>query len=160
MKLKKLSLFAIGALSLIYTSQATQIAYEGFSYPTGTTLGSQSGGTGWMGAWLGPVYGGADFVVPNGLSYANETGGYIAGIGGAIYDHDGSSHQDYRQWFDSTTDITATYGTNIWFSFIATYDTASGSGGGFNVFEAAGDGTTGFGAVVTGPAGGGNFVVQ
>ena len=92
--------------------------------------------------WLGPIYGGADFTnKAAGLSFTNDTGGYIAGVGGAIFDNDGAnSRQDYRQWFDPTTDITATYGTNIWFSFLATYDAASGSGGGFNVLESAGDG--------------------
>ena len=161
MNRKTIALIIGTALCAMCASQATQIAYEGFDYPNGTTMYGQNGGAGWMAAWQGPLGSGADFVVTNGLSYTNETGGFIAGIGGAIFDHDSSSHEEFRQWFDpSVPDMSVTYGTNLWFSFIATYDTASGSGGGINLFEDGANNTEGFGAVILGPAGGGQFAVQ
>jgi hypothetical protein len=166
-------LIAIGSLSLVRTSQATLIAYDSFNYSPDVTLSTQNGGTGWMGPWLGANLGGGggnpaevNFGLGNGLNWSNATGGYILGNGSAIFDHDGSAHSNGRQWFtpddgsNPSTDITLTYGTNIWFSFIATYDTAAGSGGGVNPFENIFDSINGAGVVCTGPAGGGDFVVQ
>src|SRR5437773_3857896 len=98
MKVTKLSLFLIGALSVLCTCQAAQIAYEGFDYPIGSTLSNQTGGTGWMAPWLGANLGGGganpaevDFVITNGLNWSNSNGGYIVGNGGAIFVHDRST---------------------------------------------------------------------
>jgi len=169
MKVTPLSLLAVATLWLAHASQAAPIVYEGWNYPISSTVSNASGGTGiWTNnAWIGANLGGVgpdttapDFVITNGLSWSNSSGGYILATGGAIFDHDGSPHEEYRQWFDPSADFIAAYGTNIWFSFIATYDAASGSGGAVNPFETQGDTTAGCGVVCTGPAGGGNFIVQ
>src|SRR5260370_23863874 len=106
----------MAASSCLCASHAAIIVYEGFDYPVGANLPGQSGGAGWMGAWLGPNLGGATggsdvpFAVTNGLSWTNGPG-YVAGIGGAIFDADdgGSSHSighgDARQWFDPSNPL-------------------------------------------------------
>src|SRR5947208_2931573 len=125
MKLKARRLMAGGAFSLAYlcfvcATQAALIAYEGFSYPIGSALPGQNGGLGWTGAWIGPNLGGGatgsdlPITVGTGVNWTNGPG-YIASSGNGIYDHDASSHGDARQWFDPSTNITATWGTNIWF---------------------------------------------
>ncbi|MBI3853646.1 MAG: hypothetical protein HY298_25660 [Verrucomicrobia bacterium] len=168
-KFVKLSLIVSGFLSLVCTCPAAQIAFEDFNYSISSTLSNQNGGTGWLSPWLGANIGGGgneanelDFVITNGYSWSNSTGGYIVGTGGAIFDHDSSPHGEFRQWFSPGTALGfgTTYGTNIWFSFIATYDVASGSGCAVLPFEALGDSLTGFGVTCLGPAGGGDFQVQ
>ncbi|MBI3853650.1 MAG: hypothetical protein HY298_25685 [Verrucomicrobia bacterium] len=170
-KLTKLNLIVIGELSLVCTSPAALIAYESFNYPVGSTLSNQNGGTGWMAPWTGANLGGGgsnpselDFVITNGYSWSNSTSGYIVGNGGAIFDHDSANaYSEARQWFDPSNplnDITTLWGTNIWFSFIATYDVASGSGGSVNLFESANDSVGGAGVVCLGPAGSNDFIVQ
>src|SRR2546425_7463578 len=110
MNLKTFSLVAMGGFSLLCTSQAALIVYEGFNYPIGSSLPGQNGGTGWMGAWVGPNLGGAStgndlpFAVTNGLSWTNGAG-YVAGGGNAIFDADdgGANHRighgDAPPWF-------------------------------------------------------------
>lgn len=165
MKLLKFSSLVVGLLAFVRASQAASIASDNFDYPVGSTLSNVVGGTGWLGPWLGANFGAGpqinEFVITNGYSWSNTSGGYILGSGGAIIDNDGAQNrQSFRQWFDPNTDITSNLGTNIWYSFIATFDAASGSGGSVNLFETLGDVTAGAGVACTGPAGAGQFVVQ
>src|SRR6185436_1801168 len=83
-----------GFLSLGLDTEAALIVYEGFNYPVGSSLPGQNGGTGWMGAWIGPNLGGAattsgdvPFSMTNGLSWTNGPG-YVVGVGSAIFDED------------------------------------------------------------------------
>lgn len=169
MKTIKLSLLAAGTMWLAGTASAAPLVYEDFNYSLGTVLANVNGGTGWLEPWTGANYGAGpnsgqqEFVVTNGLSWTNSAGGYVAGNGGAIYDHDGSAHGSFRKWFNpglADTDFTNTYGSTIWFSFIATYDTASGSGCQFNPFQIISDNINGFGVSVLGPAGNGDLQVK
>ena len=172
MKLKTLSMLVIATGGLASTSHAAQIAYEGFNYPVSTVLSNVSGGSGWIAPWTGANFGAGpllnEFIVANGLNWTNTSGGYIVGLGNSIIDNDPvNNRQSFRQWFypsvsTAPTDdyVTTTWGTNIWFSFLATYDVASGSGGSVCIFETTGNNTDGAGVAITGPAGGGNFVIQ
>jgi hypothetical protein len=142
--------------------------YEGFNYAVGTNLPGQTGGSGWLGAWLGPNLGGASggsdmpFVVTNGLSWTNSPG-YVNGVGGSIFDEDdgGSNHSvghgDARQWFDPTDPLKpfdSVYGTNIWFSCLVRYDVVSTSGGIVVPFEDSFMAFSGVGVSLKGGPGG------
>jgi hypothetical protein len=164
----KLVLVAIAALPGFSATQAATIVYEGFDYPLAATLPGQSGGTGWIGAWLGPNLGGATagsdlpFGITNGLSWTNGPG-YVAGIGGAIFDEDdgGTNHSighgDARQWFDPSNPLMpfdSVYGTNIWFSCLVRYDVVSTSGGIVVPFEDGFEALSGIGVSLKGGPGG------
>ena len=155
-------------MEMYCAGHAATLVYEGFNYPVGTNLPGQNGGTGWMGAWVGPNLGGAasgsdlPFVVTNGLSWTNGPG-YVAGVGGAIFDEDdgGSNHSvghgDARQWFDPTNPLKpfdSVYGTNIWFSCLARYDVVSTSGGIVVPFEDSFQAFSGVGVSLKGGPGG------
>jgi len=148
-------------------SPAALIVSENFNYPGGSTLPGQNGGTGWLGAWIGPNLGGTTagtdlpFGFTNGLSWTNGAG-YIAGIGRAIFDADdgGANHDighgDARQWFDPTQPLMpfdSVYGTNIWFSCLVTYDVLSTSGGIVVPFENSLNAFAGIGVTLKGGAG-------
>jgi autotransporter-associated beta strand protein len=52
-----------GLLMIPAVSQAAELAYEGFDYPTGSgNLSGQNGGSGWNGAWMTVNNGSADVV--------------------------------------------------------------------------------------------------
>jgi hypothetical protein len=165
---KRASFVAIATMWAHCASPAATLVYEGFNYPVGTNLPGQNGGSGWMGAWLGPNLGGATggsdlpFVVTNGLSWTNGPG-YVAGVGGSIFDEDdgGSNHSvghgDARQWFDPTNPLKpfdSVYGTNIWFSCLARYDVVSTSGGIVVPFEDSFMAFSGVGVSLKGGPGG------
>src|ERR1051325_7804774 len=160
-------LFLTG-LSWERASSAALIAYEGFNYPVGSSLPGQNGGTGWMGAWIGPNLGGTTigsdlpFNLTNGLAWTNGPG-FIVGHGSAVFDaDDGSSdhsvgHGDARQWFDPSNPLMpfdSVYGTNIWFSCLVTYDVVSTSGGIVVPFDNSFQPLSGIGVTIKGGPGG------
>ena len=159
----------MACLSSECTTRATLIVYEGFNYPAGSPLPGQNGGTGWVGAWVGPNLGGAattsgdlPLTMTNGVSWTNGPG-YIFGSGNAIFDADDGGpnhnigHGDARQWFNPMEDITTNWGTNIWFSCLARYDVVSTSGGIVVPFEDGYQALSGIG--VTFKGGSGSFQV-
>lgn len=165
--MKRLSLLTLAILSLVSTGRTSPIAYENFSYPLGSTLPNQNGGTGWMGSWIGPNLGGTTggsdqaFALTNGLSWTNGPG-YVAGLGDSIFDADDGGpnhdigHGDARQWFDPSNPLLpfdTVYGTNIWFSFLARYDVVSTSGGIVAPFEDSFQAFSGVGVTLKGGSG-------
>jgi hypothetical protein len=50
--LKVAGVSALLLLIVLLPCRASLLAYEGFSYPTGTNLLSLNGGTGWNGGWV------------------------------------------------------------------------------------------------------------
>lgn len=159
------AMIGLASLYLAVSAQAFLIVHEGFDYPSATFLPGQNGGTGWLGAWIGPNLNGTattsgdqPFALAGGLSWKNGPG-YITGVGRSIRDEDDGGpnhsigHGDARKWFDPTTDFTTLWGTNIWFSCLATYDVVSTSGGVVIPFEAGYQAYSGIGVTFKGGAG-------
>ncbi|MCF7675665.1 MAG: immunoglobulin domain-containing protein, partial [Akkermansiaceae bacterium] len=67
----------VGLLLFPAGSQAAQMAYEGFDYPTGTaTLSGQNGGSGWGGVWQTVNNGSAELVTTSLAAGTSAPAGY------------------------------------------------------------------------------------
>lgn len=90
MKLSSRSLLpTLALISILFgaalRAQATLIAYEGFDYVAGTTVGTQTGGIGWTSAWSGGSAG--NFMGTNtatGLGYTDAHGNALQTFGGSV----------------------------------------------------------------------------
>lgn len=85
-KLKaSLHVIAVALFAFVPSTQASLIAYEGFEYTAGTTIGGQSGGTGWTNAWLATSA--ATLMGTNtslGLTYIDANNNALQTFGGSV----------------------------------------------------------------------------
>src|ERR1043165_796908 len=75
----KLFAAATAFVLIASSTKAALIAYEGFDYPADSDLSSQSGGTGWSGAWSAGTTGDSNAL--GSLTYTDEAGNQLVSSG-------------------------------------------------------------------------------
>jgi hypothetical protein len=109
-----LAAIAIGALQTMHATAAL-LVYEGFDYPDATSLRTQTGGSGWSGAWTNT--GNATETATNpGLTYPNLT---VLGNKATLNGQQTTSTNGNNAFL--LRDLSQTFGTDgttVWLSFI------------------------------------------
>ena len=135
-----LSLFAPRA-------EAALIAYEPFDYPVSSTLSSNAGGSGWVGAWIySPLITSHGTVVATNLIYDKLA---YAGHGLRTAAPNGIDNRDFRKldttnaavqpWIDAAGKFGKS-GTTLWIAFLARLATGANSGnGGVHLYDGLGN---------------------
>jgi hypothetical protein len=108
-------------------SPAALIVYEGFDYPDGTSLRTQTGGTGWTGAWTNTGSATETATAP-GLTYSNLT---VQGNKASLAGQQTTSANGNNAFLPRDTAATfGTDGTTLWLSFIGQRTGQKSTGGG------------------------------
>lgn len=106
-------------------SHGAAIAYDGFDYATGSSLGDKNGGSGkWTSAWVQPS-GQTAPSIASGLTYTDlATGKALDTNGGSAQDNGSSALVAVRAW--DSTGLTSD-GSTIWFSTLFNSSTTASS---------------------------------
>ena len=130
----KKSFFFAGSLALLSAAlfakpaAATLISYEGFNYDDGTSIKTQTGGTGWSDAWADASSTSTETATAPGLTYSTlSVLGNMAALAGQ--QNNSGSNGGNAFMFRTVGTAQGADGTTVWLSFIGQRTGVKSSGG-------------------------------